>query len=136
MAERSDRRRDEGGGLITLLLRWVINALAIAAAIYLLPGLNIAEGSGSTYLLIALIFGFVNAVIRPIVILLTCPLLILTLGLGTLIVNAGLLALTAWFSQQVGLGFTIDGFWAAFFGALVISLVSAVLSSVLGVKGD
>jgi putative membrane protein len=135
MAERERKSRDQNK-LITLLLRWVINAVAIAAAIYLIPGLSVAEGGGTTYLLIALIFGFVNAIIRPIVLLLTCPLLILTLGLGTLLVNAGLFALTAWFSQQVGLGFSIDGFWAAFFGALVVTIVSAVLSGLLGVRDE
>ena len=83
-------------------------------------------------IVIALIFGLVNALIRPILVFMTCPLLILTLGLGTLLINAGMLALTGWVGERIGYGFTVAGFWPAFWGALVVSLVSMVLSTVLG----
>jgi len=73
----------------------------------------------------------VNALIRPLVTLLTCPLIILSLGLFTLVINAGMLLLASWLSGLVGIGFRVDGFWPAFWGGLIISIVSAVLSLVL-----
>lgn len=107
------------------LLRWLINALAIYVAAKVVPGIYV-QGEGAI-ILVALILGLVNALIRPLVKLVTCPLIILTLGLFTFIINALMLELTAWVAGQLGAGFEVRGFWAAFLGALVISLVSLAL---------
>jgi putative membrane protein len=112
-----------------LFIRWLINALALGAAAMLLPGIYF-EG-GWALVVTALIFGLVNALIRPLVKLLTCPLIILTLGLFTLVVNAGMLLLTSYLAELIGFGFGVAGFWPAFWGGLIISIVSAVLSLLL-----
>jgi putative membrane protein len=106
-----------------ILIRWGINTLAIWAAIKLVPGIQ-HTGSAGSLILIALIFGLVNALVRPILTVLTCPLIIVTLGLFVLVINALMLGLTAWLVPSL----TIDGFWPAFWGALIISLVSGALS--------
>lgn len=113
-----------------LLLRLIINAAAIYVAVELVNGLSY-RGEWWGFLIIAFFFGLVNAVIRPIVMLLTCPLVILTLGLFTLVINALMLWLVSWLSTQFGIGFAIDGFWPALLGALIISIVSLVLTSLL-----
>ncbi len=111
-----------------LILRLIINAIALFVATQIgIPGLSF-EGNWVTMVVVAFIFGLVNALIRPLLTLLTCPLIILTFGLFTLIVNAVMLALTGWIAGQARLGFTVDGFWAAFVGALVVSIVSWALS--------
>jgi putative membrane protein len=112
-----------------LLLRILVNALALGAAAYLVPGIH--AGSVTSVLLIALVFGVLNALVRPLLKLLSCPLLILTLGLFTLVLNAAMLLLTAWLGQAFGIDFRVDGFWPAFIGALVVSVVSVVLSWIL-----
>jgi putative membrane protein len=109
-----------------LLIRWAINAIAIWVAIELVPGIE-HTGSGASLLLIALVFGLVNALIRPLLTLLTCPLIVLTLGLFVLVVNALMLGLTAWLMPSL----TVDGFWPAFWGALIISIVSSVISMLI-----
>jgi putative membrane protein len=106
-----------------ILLRWGINTIAIWAAIELVPGID-HSGSAVSLIVIALIFGLVNALVRPLLTLLTCPLIILTLGLFILVINALMLALTAWLVPSL----TIDGFWPALLGALIISVVSGALS--------
>ncbi len=110
-----------------LLLRWVINAVALWVAASAVPGIH-NDGGWKVLFVVALIFGLVNALIRPLLTLLTCPLIILTLGLFTLVINALMLWLASWLGRQAGLGFYVDGFWAAFLGALVVSIVSWVLS--------
>jgi len=112
------------------LLRWIINALALGFATWFFSGIHVTRWE--VLLPVALVFGLVNAVIRPILALLTCPLIVLTLGLFTLVINALMLQLTSWISSQFGLGFHVDGFWTAFWGGLAISLVSLLLSLVLG----
>ena len=112
-----------------LILRVLVNALALGAAAYLVPGIH--AGGVESVLLIALVFGVLNALVRPFLKLLSCPLLVLTLGLFTLVLNAVMLMLTAWLGQKLGIDFRVDGFWPAFLGALVVSVVSAVLSWVL-----
>jgi putative membrane protein len=107
------------------LLRLLLNAVAVMFAAWFVPG--IAVSSPGTALLAGAVLGLVNAVIRPILIILTLPFTLLTLGLFIFIVNAICLALVAWLVP----GFTISGFWAALFGALVISLVSWLLSAIL-----
>jgi putative membrane protein len=114
-----------------LFVRWLINTLALYAAASWMPGIHYDRGPGGL-LLVAAIFGIVNSALRPILTILTCPLVILTLGLFTLVINAILLLLTSWLSTQFQLGFRVDGFGAAFWGGLVIGIVSLVLSLVTG----
>ncbi|MCB8946015.1 MAG: phage holin family protein [Ardenticatenaceae bacterium] len=118
-----------------LIVRLVINALALWIAIELIPGFNF-EGSNVSLLIIALIFGLVNAMVRPLILLLTCPLVLLTLGLFILVVNTIMLSLTVWLSgpEVFGLGLTSQGFWTTFLAAVVISIVSGVMSAL--VKDD
>jgi len=117
--------------MVRLLVRWAINAIAIWAAIRLVPGIH-HTGSGASLMLIALIFGLVNALMRPLLTLLTCPLVILTLGLFILVINALMLGLTAWLAPTLA----IDGFWPAFWGAIIISVVSSVISLLIGDERD
>jgi putative membrane protein len=117
---------------VLILLRLLINALALLVAAWLVPGIRLgAAGRHPTLLLVALIFGLVNAVIRPLVILLSLPLEIVTLGLFTFVINALMLLLTSWIAQGMGLGFRVDGFLAALLGALIVSVVSFALSRAL-----
>lgn len=111
------------------LVHLLITAVALGAAAFFVPGIH-AGGFGSL-LLAALVFGLVNALIRPVFKLLSCPIILLTLGLFTLVINALMLMLTGWFSRVFGVSFRVDGFVAAFLGALVVSIVSTVLSWVL-----
>jgi putative membrane protein len=114
-----------------LLLRWLINGVALYVATELVPGIH-ADGGWPVLVFMALIFGLVNALIRPILKFLTCPLIMLTLGLFTLVINALMLMLASWLGRQLGLGFYVAGFWpAAFLGALVISVVSFVLTMLI-----
>jgi putative membrane protein len=114
-----------------LLLRWAIGSLAIFAAIWLVPGIEFS-GPGWHIGVVALVFGLLNALLRPLIYLLTCPLVILTLGLFGLVINAVLLGLTSALADQLGIAFRIDGFWPAFWGGLVISIVSTLLSLLAG----
>jgi putative membrane protein len=112
------------------ILRWAINAVAIWLAIRFVPGIHLQSGWVSVIWL-ALIFGLVNALLRPLLNLLTCPLIILTLGLFTLLINTFLFWLTGQIGQFFGIGITMDGFWPAFLGGVVITVVSVVLSLIL-----
>jgi putative membrane protein len=112
------------------ILRWVVNAIALFLAVYLVPGVNL-EGGWVSILWLALIFGLINAFLRPLLTLLTCPLIVLTLGLFTLLINTFLFWLTSQVGQAFGIGFTIDGFWPAFLGGLVVTVVSVIMSLIL-----
>jgi len=116
-----------------LILKLIINAVAFYAAVTLLRGQGIvAQDNGPLdYLLLGLIFGVVNAIVRPILSVLGCPFIILTLGLGILLINTLLFVLTGWIGTRFGVGGMVDGFWPAFFGALIVSVISWVLSLVL-----
>ncbi len=105
-----------------LLLRWIINAAALMAVAYFVPGVAIA--SVTTALIVAVVLGLVNAVLRPILVILTFPATVLTLGLFLFVVNG----LMFWLVAEVVKGFTVSGFWAAFFGALVYSGITLVTS--------
>jgi len=118
-----------------LLIRLIINAVALWVAAQLVPGIT-AEGGWVVWVIVALIFGVLNALIRPLLKVLTCPLIILTLGLFTLVINAAMLLLLSWLAGVLGVGFHVDGFIPAFWGGLVISIVSFVLSLVLVEKED
>lgn len=122
--------------MLRILLRWAINAIALWAAILIVPGLEHQAESGVSLLIIALLFGLVNALIRPIVVLLTCPLILLTMGLFILVINTIMLSLTVWLSGVFDLGLSSAGFWSTFFGALVISVVSGIISLLVKDKGE
>jgi putative membrane protein len=113
----------------------VVNALALAAAAWLLDGITLtgraSEDRLITLVLVALIFGVINAVVRPIVKTLSLPFIILTLGLLIFVINALMLLLTSWISDQVGLGFDVDGFWTAVLGAVIVMVATWVLELVL-----
>jgi len=120
------------------LLSLIINAVALLITAWVIPGIHLGAAGPHpttndwvTLLIVALIFGVVNAVIRPILILLSLPLEIITLGLFTFVINAFMLLLTSWIAQGMGLGFRVDKFLSALLGALIISIVSFVLSRAL-----
>ncbi len=114
------------------LLRWLINALAIYVASKVVTGIWVRDEWA--IVAVALILGLVNAFVRPLIKFFTCPLIILTLGLFLFVINAAMLGLTAWVAGQLGIGFGVANFWAAFWGALVISLVSLALT--LLIRGE
>jgi putative membrane protein len=114
-----------------LLISWFINAVALAVAAWLLSGIQITgENAWITVILMAIIFGLVNALIRPLVRFLTCLINVFTLGLFTLVINALMLMLSSWIAGQLGVGFRVENFGWAFLGALLIGVVSFVLSLV------
>jgi putative membrane protein len=108
------------------ILRLLVTAVALAAAAYFVTGIH--TGGFGAVLLTALVFGVVNALIRPIVKMATCPFYALTLGLFTFVVNALMLMLTGWLSGKLGIEFSVAGFWPALWGSLVVSVVSTLLS--------
>ena len=128
------------------LIRILINALAVWVAGLLLPGIAVIETGGAVtgnptadlvlaYLFIGLIFGLVNALIRPVVKLLSLPLTILTLGLFTIIINAGMLMLTSWLSSYTPVELVVDSFfWTGILASIIISLVSLVAGSLTGTR--
>lgn len=121
---------------MSILIKIAINAVALWVAAWLLPGISFGAGKfGSkfaTVVLVALVFGLVNTVVKPIAKLLSFPFIVLTLGLFTFILNAFMLQLTEWISGPLGLSFTIDHFfWDAVLGALVITVVSMILHWVI-----
>jgi putative membrane protein len=107
------------------LIRLIVNALALMIVAYLLPDVHVTGFVGA--LVAAFVLGIVNAILRPILVILTLPIQIVTLGLFTLIINA---ALFYWVGH-LNLGLVVDGFWPAFWGAIVLSIVSFVLSWLL-----
>jgi putative membrane protein len=111
-------------------IRLLVNAFALWVTIQIVPGI-VYDGTNLSLLVIALIFGVVNALVRPLLVILTCPLIILTLGLFLFVVNGIMLSLTAWISGIFNLGLYIDGFWATVFGAVVVSVVSGIINTVL-----
>lgn len=108
------------------VIRLLVNAAALWVATQLVPGV-VFTGDWLTLLAVALVFGVVNAVVRPVTQLLTFPFIILTLGFFLLVINGLMLMLTSFLSGRLGLGFDVRGFGAAFWGALVVSLVNAVV---------
>ena len=110
-----------------ILWRLLINAAALWAATRIIPGISF-NGEWSTLIVVALIFGVLNASVRPLLWFMTLPLLIVTLGLFTFVLNALMLWLTGAVSDWLGLGFQVEGFGAAFLGAVVVSVVSFILS--------
>ena len=115
---------------MAFLVRWLVNAAALWVATRLVPGVTYV-GGWLPFLGVALVFGLINAFIRPIAKVLTFPLIIVTLGIFSLVVNGLMLWLTSALSGSLDLGFHVRGFWAAFFGALVVSIVSTLLSMLI-----
>ncbi len=121
---------------MSFLIRLAINAAAIWLATVLLSGLSVVAGEGTSstvlvLLAVAFVFGLVNAVVKPVVKLIALPLYILTLGLFTLVVNALMLMLTGWLSELTSYGLRVESFGTAVVGALIISVVSFLLSVVV-----
>ncbi|MBI3164139.1 MAG: phage holin family protein [Anaerolineales bacterium] len=109
------------------IIRWAINAAGLYAAVWVVPGIEYL-GDWTGILWLALIIGLLNALVRPLLKFLTCPLIILTLGLFTLVINTAMLLLTRTIGQTLGIGLSVDGFWSALLGSLVMSVVSIVMS--------
>ena len=118
-----------------IAVRILLNALALAAAAWLLDGITLTGASDgdrlAALLVVAVVFGVVNTFVRPVVTLLSLPFIILTLGLLIPVINAFMLLLTSWVAQRIGLGFHVAGFWTAVVGALVVSIATWVLELVL-----
>jgi putative membrane protein len=110
------------------VIRWIINAIALYVAVALVGGIEPQSENWLSYLGMALVFGVVNALFGPVLKLLTCPLILLTLGLFTLVINTFLFWLVGWIGSRFGVGFTVDSLWSAFLGSIVVSLVSVILS--------
>lgn len=112
-----------------LLIRWIILCFALVVAAWLVPGIRVHADAWTVYAAMAVILGLVNAVVRPLLKLLSCPLIILTLGLFVLVINA----IALWLASKIavdwfGVGFYVDGFGAAFLGSLIVSIVSVILN--------
>lgn len=122
------------------ILRLLANAAALAVATWLLGGISLtAEGTGRkivVMLVVALIFGVLNAIVKPIFKLVTAPIVLLTLGLFLLVINALMLMLTSWLSGLFDLGWQVSGFWTAVLGALIVSVVSWLLNTFLKDRGE
>ncbi len=116
-----------------VILSVIINAIAIYVSVLVLNGRGLAmtDMNWVTFALLGLIFGVVNAFLKPIITVLGCPIYILTLGLGFLLINTLLFYITSLLAQAVQIDFSVTSFWGAFFGALIVSLVSLVLGAVL-----
>jgi putative membrane protein len=123
-----------------LIIRLLANAVALAVASWIVSGITL-EGATTgrrviTLLIVAAIFGIVNAVVRPVVKLLSLPFIILTLGLLIFVINAAMLLLTSWITGKLDVQFHVDGFWAALLGSLVITVVGMLLNAVLPDKAE
>lgn len=121
-----------------VVLHIVVTAIALAVATWLISGIDVATGdkvkAAGTLLAVAAIFGLVNALIKPVIKVIGCAFYVLTLGLFALVVNGLLLMLTSWFADKLDLPFHVDGFWPAFWGAIVVGVVSWLLQ--LGISED
>ena len=129
---QSGQRReqdDEGRPMaVVFLQRWAINTLAMLVAARIVPGIDYDPNDLTSLFVASLLFGILVTFLRPLIFLLTLPLVVVTLGLFVLVINAGLLYLVGSFVK----GFTVAGFWPAFWGALVISIISLVLNTLTG----
>ena len=119
------------------IIRWLVTAVAVAAAVWLIPGIQIFGGTNAVLAIAiaSLALALVNMVVKPVVQVLSCPLVILTLGLFYLVINAAMLELAAWLSTSIfQMGIYIDGFGSAVLGSIVISIVSMIVNGLI--KGD
>ncbi|ATZ25631.1 phage holin family protein [Streptomyces lavendulae] len=125
--------------MTNFVVKTLANAAALAVAVWLLAGITLDDGStlarrALSLILVALVFGLVNLIVKPVVKLLSLPLFVLTLGLFTLVVNALMLLLTSWLADLLNLSFHVDGFWTAVVGGLIISVVSWAVNMALPEK--
>ena len=112
-----------------LIIRWITASAALFAAAYLVPGIRVEDPNAwKIYIITALILGLVNAIVRPLLSIMSCPLIILTLGLFVLVINGVSFLLAARIAGSMGIGFYVDGYWSAFLGALVVSIVSVIIN--------
>ncbi|MBI5567015.1 MAG: phage holin family protein [Chloroflexi bacterium] len=114
----------------SFLTRTIATGLGLLVAISIVPGIKFT-GSAGQFIVLALVFGVVNAVVRPILKFLSCPLVLLTLGLFVLIINALMLLITQSLAQTLGIAFAVDGFGSAIIGAIVVTIVSVIANSVI-----
>jgi len=123
-----------------LVIRLLANAVALAVASWIVTGITLQGATTGrrvlTLLVVAAIFGIVNAIVKPVVKVLSFPLLILTLGLLTFVINAAMLLLTSWITGKLDVQFHVDGFLSALFGALIISVVGMLINLVLPDKAE
>jgi putative membrane protein len=115
---------------MNLLIRWIIASFSLFVAAWLVPGIRVEGNAWGVYAVMAVILGLINAIIRPILKLLSLPIIILTLGLFLLVING----ITLWIASALAIkvfhvGFYVDGFWSALLGALIVSIVSMILSA-------
>ena len=122
--------------LLLLIVRWAICAGGVAVAAWIIPAIRVTgQHRVWTVILVALVLGLVNAFIRPVLSVVSCGLIILTLGLFTLVINGLMLWLASWIcTHWLNLGFHVDGFWAAVLGAIVISVFSFLVSTFAGTR--
>src|SRR5580700_11146301 len=118
-----------GSQTMKLLIRWAITSFSLFVAAWLVPGIHVNGNAWTVFAGMAVILGLVNAIVRPVLKLLSCPLIILTLGVFVLVING----ITLWLASAIvvrwfHVGFFVDGFWAAFLGALIVSIVSVILT--------
>ncbi|MEV0260485.1 phage holin family protein [Streptomyces sp. NPDC050617] len=122
------------------VVKTIANAAALAVAIWLLKGITLSGENTTrkafTLILVALVFGVVNFVVKPIVKVLSFPLFILTLGLFTLVINALMLLLTSWLAGKLDLSFHVEGFWSALVGGVIISIVAWAMHMILPDDND
>jgi putative membrane protein len=123
-----------------LILRLLANAGALALATWLLSGITLTapttERKVLTLLIVALIFGVVNAIVKPIFTLVTAVAVVLTLGLFLIVINALMLLLTSWISDQFNLGWSVEGFWTAVLGSIIVSIVSFIVNAFIPEKDE
>jgi putative membrane protein len=118
---------------VKLLIRWLVTSIALVIAAWLVPGIRVEREAWSVFAGMALILGLVNAVIRPLLKLLSCPFIILTLGFFVLVING----ITLWLASAIAVrwfhvGYHVDDYWSAFLGALIVSIVSVILTALIG----
>jgi putative membrane protein len=115
-----------------LIVRWAITALGLFVAAWLVPGIHVEGTAWLVYAAMAVVLGLVNAIVRPILKLLTCPLILLTLGLFVLVINGLTLYLSSLIAHNwLGVGFYVDSFWSAVLGGLIVSVISVLLSGLV-----
>lgn len=123
-----------------MLVRFLASAAALAVATWLVPGITVEKPDLTTevitILIVAAIFGVVNTIIKPLFKFVSAPLILITLGIFLLVINALLLLLISWLAGEMGVGWHVDGFGSAFLGGLIISVVSFILNAFFGKKGE
>jgi len=117
---------------MNLLIRWVISGLAIYLADWLIPGIQVSQSGWVVYAIMAVVLGLINAVVRPVLKFLSCPLILLTLGLFTVVINAVTFYFASYIAENLlKVGFHVDGFWSALLGSIVVSIVTVLFNLLL-----